>query len=103
MVRQEVRDIDIAALSYLIFIQECKLIEFSPPIRRIDLRLKNMLPLTLVLYCLGEKAYLHKDIIELNKSLLFSEMHTNFVQTYGFEFGGIRFANLLCLLNDMLV
>uniref|UniRef100_A0A914DKE2 Nuclear receptor n=1 Tax=Acrobeloides nanus TaxID=290746 RepID=A0A914DKE2_9BILA len=72
MNKYEVREIDIAALSYLIFIQEC------------------------------EKHSLCKEIIEANKTLLFGEMHTNFVQTYGFEQGGIKLANLLCFLNDML-
>ena len=54
-------------------------------------------------WLLGEKYSLCKENIDINRNLLFGEMHTNFVQTYGFEQGGIKLVNLLCFLNDMLV
>uniref|UniRef100_A0A914E5E4 Nuclear receptor domain-containing protein n=1 Tax=Acrobeloides nanus TaxID=290746 RepID=A0A914E5E4_9BILA len=66
-----IRDIDLAVLCYLIFSQEC------------------------------EKHSLCNSEIEIVKGFLFEEYHKNLINTYGFEKSGVKFANVLCLLNDI--
>jgi len=71
LVKYEFREVDLAALSYMIFAQEC------------------------------EKAALYMDVIEINKTLLFEEYHKNIVSAYGFDKAGVKFANVLNLQNDI--
>uniref|UniRef100_A0A914DDK1 Nuclear receptor domain-containing protein n=1 Tax=Acrobeloides nanus TaxID=290746 RepID=A0A914DDK1_9BILA len=71
LVKYEFREVDLAALSYMIFAQEC------------------------------EKVALYTDIIETNKTILFEEYHKNIVSAYGFDKAGVKFANVLNLQNDI--
>uniref|UniRef100_A0A914DVI9 Uncharacterized protein n=1 Tax=Acrobeloides nanus TaxID=290746 RepID=A0A914DVI9_9BILA len=71
LIKYEFRDIDIAVLSYMMFSQEC------------------------------EKQSLFNDEIEIHKRLLFDEYLKNISNTYGAENSGVKFANVLSLLNDI--
>ena len=52
---------------------------------------------------LGEKQSLFNDEIEIHKRLLFDEYLKNISNTYGAENSGVKFANVLSLLNDVTV
>uniref|UniRef100_A0A914EB43 NR LBD domain-containing protein n=1 Tax=Acrobeloides nanus TaxID=290746 RepID=A0A914EB43_9BILA len=72
MLKQDFREVDLAALVYIIFAQEC------------------------------QRHKLYSQLIERNKSQLFEEFHQDIVNTFGFDRAGIKFANVLTLLNDTL-
>uniref|UniRef100_A0A914DU76 NR LBD domain-containing protein n=1 Tax=Acrobeloides nanus TaxID=290746 RepID=A0A914DU76_9BILA len=71
-VKYDIREVDIASLAYIIFSLEC------------------------------EKLSLHTDVIENQKNIVFGEMHANYVKNFGYEQGGVKFANVLCLLHDIM-
>uniref|UniRef100_A0A914CSK3 NR LBD domain-containing protein n=1 Tax=Acrobeloides nanus TaxID=290746 RepID=A0A914CSK3_9BILA len=71
LVTYDFGEVDLAALSYLIFALEC------------------------------EKHALYKNIIETNKNLLFDGYLKIIVNTYGFEKAGVKFGNVLSLQNDI--
>jgi hypothetical protein len=52
---------------------------------------------------LGEKHGLYKEVIETNKKILFGEYHKNIVDTYGFNQAGAKLANILSVINNIMV
>lgn len=88
-------DIDMAALSYIIFASECKSSwGFDLGYFFFDRHQTKFL---------GERFVTAATYLETERNLVFKEIYEYYTMSYGTESGGLKFAHLLNLLNELLV